>query len=68
MEKCLNTIGSITVLLFYPAEKLRALPIAGAQRLGDIAERKKYFPVAYTFSVFVGLPALYLAGMSAFSD
>ena len=34
----------------------------------NIAERKKYFPVAYTFSVFVGLPALYLAGMSAFSD
>jgi solute carrier family 34 (sodium-dependent phosphate cotransporter) len=50
-----NVLGIMT---WYPVEYLRNIPIRGAKSLGEIAEQKKWFPLAYTASVFVALPAI----------
>lgn len=44
------------ILLFYPVPALRRIPIAGAERLADLAARRKSMVVAYVLVFFLVLP------------
>lgn len=44
------------ILLFYPVPALRRIPIAGAERLADLAARRKSIVLAYIVILFIVLP------------
>lgn len=46
------------ILLFYPVPALRRIPIAGAERLADLAARRKSVVFSYILVLFVALPLL----------
>jgi sodium-dependent phosphate cotransporter len=48
------------ILLTYPIPKIRYVPVILAERLADIAVRRKWVAVAYTLTVFIAIP---LAGI-----
>jgi solute carrier family 34 (sodium-dependent phosphate cotransporter) len=50
-----NTLG---IMIWYPVKSMRNVPIRGAKYLGEKAEQKRWFPLAYTAVVFVALPAI----------
>ena len=46
------------ILIFYPAPFMREIPIKGAERLGDLAARRKTAVAGYVVSMFIVLPAV----------
>lgn len=44
------------ILLFFPVPALRRIPIAGAERIADLAARRKTLVLAYLVALFVLLP------------
>jgi len=52
------------ILIWYPIERVRAIPIWFARQLGFCAWAFKWFPIAYIFMMFVLVPLLFL-GLSA---
>lgn len=59
-----NLMGS---LLIYPLPPIRAIPLALARGLGNLAARNRPAAVAYVIAVFYGLPVLLLFLSGAFS-
>jgi solute carrier family 34 (sodium-dependent phosphate cotransporter) len=59
-----NLMGS---LLIYPLPPIRAIPLALARGLGDLAARNRPAAVVYVIAVFYGLPVLLLFLSGAFS-
>lgn len=49
------------ILIFYPVPFMREIPIRGAERLGDLAARRKSIVAGYTVSIFIVLPAVLIA-------
>lgn len=47
------------ILLIYPAERIRNLPLAAARILADIATRSKTLAILYVLVLFYGIPALF---------
>ena len=50
-----NLIG---ILMIYPLPATRAIPLAAANRLADIAVRSKTVALGYVLGLFYGVPAL----------
>ncbi|HEX6256631.1 MAG TPA: Na/Pi symporter [Euzebyales bacterium] len=48
------------ILLFFPVPAMRRIPIAGAERLADLAARRKSVVPAYIVGVFIVAPAVAL--------
>ena len=46
------------ILLIYPWPKIRYVPVMMAEKLADVAIKRKSLALAYTFGVFVLLPFL----------
>ncbi|HUP43765.1 MAG TPA: Na/Pi cotransporter family protein, partial [Thermoanaerobaculia bacterium] len=59
-----NLMGS---LIIYPLPPIRAIPLALARGLGNLAARNRPAAVAYVMVVFYGLPVLLLFLSGAFS-
>ncbi len=54
-----HTIFNVAgILLFYPVPRLRELPIRGAERLAEVATRRRSAVVAYVLVLFIIVPAL----------
>ena len=65
-----GTVGSLTIafthtifnivgiLLIFPWPKIRYVPVIMAEKLADVAIRRKSLALGYTFGVFVVIPAL----------
>ena len=47
------------ILLIYPWERLRNLPLRAAKALADIATRSKVLAISYVLILFYGIPALF---------
>ncbi len=47
------------ILLIYPAERIRNLPLAAARTLADLATRSKTLAILYVLALFYGVPALF---------
>lgn len=52
-----NLVG---ILLIYPVPRIRAIPLAGARRLAEIAVANRAVAVGYVIVAFYGIPALLL--------
>ena len=45
------------IMIWFPNEKLRKIPLNSAKKLGELAGKHKTMPFFYTAGAFVGLPA-----------
>ena len=45
------------VMIWYPHEKLRNIPLKGAEKLGEMAEKNRTMPFLYVGTAFFALPA-----------
>ncbi len=52
------------ILLFYPVPVMREIPIRLATGIGDLAQRRKRWVVAYVGVAFIGLPLVGLVVLS----
>lgn len=47
------------VLLIYPVERIRNIPLEGARKLADVATNSKTLAILYVIVLFYGIPALF---------
>ena len=53
-----TTFNVLGIGLFYPVRALRELPIRGAERIADLATRRRSTVVAYVLLLFIVIPAI----------
>lgn len=53
-----NVVG---ILILYPVEKVRYIPVAAAERLAEIALERRWLALGYTGGMFVLLPIVLIA-------
>lgn len=53
-----NVVG---ILILYPVERVRYIPVAAAERLADIALQRSWLALGYTGGTFVFLPVVLIA-------
>ena len=46
------------ILLIYPMEKIRRIPLRGAEFLSEVASRSRKYAIVYSLGLFYGLPGL----------
>tara|TARA_Y100001970_G_scaffold294296_1_gene450014 strand:+ start:7007 stop:8383 length:1377 start_codon:yes stop_codon:yes gene_type:complete len=46
------------ILIWFPHPKLRAIPLKGARKLGEFANKNKFFPFLYVGTVFFAIPGV----------
>jgi sodium-dependent phosphate cotransporter len=57
---CHLSFNSLGIILLYPIDYIRKIPITAAKFMGKIAKHYKYFPIIYLISVFVLMPFILL--------
>ena len=60
---CHISFNSFGILLLYPIEYIRKIPITAAKLMGKVAKHYKYFPIIYLIFVFILMPVI-LVGIS----
>jgi sodium-dependent phosphate cotransporter len=47
------------ILIIYPVERIRNIPLAAARKLADVATKSKLLAIGYVVILFYGVPALF---------